>query len=77
MFTALTKNISKAFSNLKGKKIINESDIEAVIRDIRIALLEADVELDIVKDFCKSVSDKAIGQEVVKKMLIHSRCLLK
>ena len=68
MFTNLTKNISKAFNNLKGKKIINAADIEAVIRDIRLALLEADVELNIVKDFCKSVSEKALGQEVTKNV---------
>ena len=68
MFTNLTQNISKAFNNFKGKKIINENDIELVIRDIRLALLEADVELEIVKEFCKSISSKALGQEVIKNI---------
>jgi len=68
MFASLTKNISKAFDNLKGKKILSSSDIEAVIKDIRIALLEADVALDIVQDFCKAVGEKAVGEEVVKSV---------
>ena len=68
MFDSLTNNISKAFENLKGKRLINVSDIEATIREIRVALLEADVALDIVQDFCTLVSEKAIGQEVIKSV---------
>ena len=68
MFDSLTKNISKAFDNLRGKKLLNQSDIEAVIKDIRLALLEADVALDVVQDFCAVVSEKAIGTEIIKNV---------
>jgi signal recognition particle subunit SRP54 len=68
MFTGLTKNITKAFENFKGKKTINEQDVEAAISDIRMALLEADVSLEIVKEFCEHVTQKAVGQEVVKNV---------
>lgn len=68
MFGNLSKGIAKAFDNLKGKKILNAADIDAVIKDIRVALLEADVGLDIVQGFCKAVAEQAVGQEVVKSV---------
>lgn len=66
MFASLTKNISKAFDKISGRKIIREEDIEEVIASIRTALLEADVSLDVVKDFCFKVKNKALGEEVLK-----------
>lgn len=68
MFESLTKNISKAVSNLRGKKILNSADIDEVIKEIRVALLEADVGLDVVQDFCRKVSEKAVGEEIVKSV---------
>jgi signal recognition particle subunit SRP54 len=66
MFASLTKNISNAFDNFRSKKTLNENDIASVIQDIKSALLDADVELNIAKDFCHSVSQKALGAEILK-----------
>jgi signal recognition particle subunit SRP54 len=66
MFDGLTKNISKAFDGLRGKKVIGSSDIEEAIAQVRIALLEADVALPVVTEFNEKVKEKALGEDVVK-----------
>ncbi len=68
MFENLTKNIAKTFEKLSGKRVIKEIDIEETIREIRVALLEADVALEVVKDFCIAVSEKALGMEITKNV---------
>jgi signal recognition particle subunit SRP54 len=68
MFNSLTKSLGKAFENFRGKKIIGAKDVEAAIREIRVALLEADVALDVAKEFCQKIEEKAVGQEVVKSV---------
>jgi len=68
MFGSLTKNITKSFDSFRGKKSLKAEDIENSIRDIRMALLEADVNVDVVRDFCLRVSEKAIGAEIIKSV---------
>ncbi len=68
MFDKLTENISSIFGKLKGKGLLREEDINSAMREIRIALLEADVALPVVKDFIEKVKTKAIGEEVIKSV---------
>lgn len=68
MLDHLTKNIGKVFDSLAGKKTISEDDLNNTMRQIRVALLEADVSLPIAKDFIEKVKATAIGEQVVKSV---------
>lgn len=68
MFGSLTKNLTNIFDKLRGRGLINEEVVNEVSREIRIALLEADVALPVVKEFITKVKDKALGQEVIKSI---------
>ncbi|MCH3990286.1 MAG: signal recognition particle protein [Lactobacillus sp.] len=63
-FENLSKRIQKALKNLTGKGRVSEADIDQASREIRLALLEADVNFKVVKDFIKTIKQKALGQEV-------------
>src|SRR4051812_15519050 len=64
MFDTLSDRLADTFRNLRGKGRLSEADIEATAREIRIALLEADVALPVVKEFVAAVKDRARGEEV-------------
>lgn len=66
MFNKLSDKLQDVFSSLKSKGALKEEDVKKALREIRIALLEADVSLPVAKDFVKSVKDKAIGQDLIK-----------
>ncbi len=66
MFDSLSEKLGGVFSKLRGKASLSENDVMAVSREIRIALLEADVALPVVKDFITQIKDKAVGQDVIK-----------
>lgn len=68
MFEALTRNLTKVFDYLKSSGTLSPEQIDAAMRDIRIALLEADVALPVVKDFIDFVKTKALGQEIIKSV---------
>ena len=68
MFNNLTNKLSGIFDKLKSRGVLSEADINAAMREIRIALLEADVALSVVKDFIERVKEKSLGQEVVKSI---------
>ena len=68
MFQTLTQNLSKIFNKLKGYGALSEEHIDLAMREIRIALLEADVSLSVAKDFIASVKIRALGQEVVQSV---------
>ena len=68
MFNTLNENFEKIVNSLKGKAIISESDLDSTIREIRIALLEADVAISVVKDFVENIKSNIIGQEVLKSI---------
>ena len=68
IFDALTDKLSAAFSKITSRGVLNEKDIEEAMREIRIALLEADVSLPVVKDFIAKVKVEALGEKVVKSV---------
>ena len=65
MASALTDKLSRLVKNLSGQARITESNVADMLREVRMALLEADVALPVVRDFVARVKDKALGQEVV------------
>ncbi len=68
MFEGLTNKLNETFRNLSGRGRISEENIREAMRDVRTALLEADVNFQVVKDFCNSVVEKAMGAEVIKSL---------
>lgn len=68
MFDSITRNFGGIIDKLRGKRYISEDDFNDALREIRLAMLEADVSLPIVKDFVKKIKDKVIGEEVIKKV---------
>jgi signal recognition particle subunit SRP54 len=68
MFENLTKNLGKIFNNLRNKGTISEQDLDITLREIRIALLEADVSLKFIKEFLANIREKSLGQGVVKSI---------
>lgn len=65
MFESLGQKLGKVFTGLRGKGALKEDDVNDAMREIRVALLEADVALPVVKTFIENVKTKAIGQEVI------------
>lgn len=66
MFDSLSEKLGNVFSKLRGKASLSENDVMAVSREIRIALLEADVALPVVKEFIAGIKEKAVGQQIIK-----------
>ena len=66
MFENLTNKLENVFSKLKKAPSLNEEQAETGLKEIRQALLEADVSLPVVKEFIQNVKPKAIGQEIVR-----------
>ena len=64
-FEGLSGRLSEVFKKLKGRGKVKESDIKEVMREVRMALLEADVNYNVVKEFIENVKQKALGQEVI------------
>ena len=64
MFATLSDRLAATFKNLRGKGRLTDADIDATAREIRVALLEADVALPVVKDFIAAVRERARGAEV-------------
>ena len=68
MFNKLSDKFEKIVVSLKGKAIISESDLDITLREIRVALLEGDVALSVVKDFIEKIKSKILGQQVLKNI---------
>ena len=68
MFGTLSERLEKIVNSIKGKVIISESDLDLTMREIRIALLEADVALVVVKDFINNIKSNIIGKEILKSI---------
>ena len=69
MFQSLSEKLSNAFKFFKNKGKLTEADVKAGMREIKMALLEADVNFKVVKDFVKMVSERAVGAEVMESLL--------
>ena len=67
-FEGLTDKLSNAFKKLKNKGKLTESDVKEAMREVRLALLEADVNYKIAKDFTNKVAERAIGQDVMESL---------
>ena len=67
-FDSLTEKLQNVFKNLRSKGRLTEADVKAALREVKLALLEADVNYKVVKDFTKSVQERAIGQDVMKSL---------
>ncbi|MEJ7705105.1 MAG: signal recognition particle receptor subunit alpha [Geodermatophilaceae bacterium] len=68
MFDTLSDRLEKVFTGLRGKGRLSEADIDATCREIRIALLEADVALAVVRAFIASIKQRALSEEVSKAL---------
>ena len=68
MFETLNDKFDKIVRGIRGKAVISESDLDSTLREIRIALLEADVALIVVKDFISSIKENILGKEVLKSI---------
>jgi signal recognition particle subunit SRP54 len=65
MFSKLSEKLSGVLSKLRGRGVVSEADIDSAMREVRVALLEADVALPVVKEFTQSLKAKAMGAEVL------------
>ena len=65
MFESLSKKLLKTFDSIRGRDKLSEADVESALREIRIALLEADVSLITLKDLISRIKEKAIGQKII------------
>ena len=68
MFDSLSDKLGGIFDKLKKRGALSESHVDEAMREVRLALLEADVALPVVKDFIAKIKEKAVGQEVVKSV---------
>lgn len=68
MFNSFSEKISSIFDKLKRSGVLREEDVDTALREIRIALLEADVSLDIARKFISEVKERAVGQNVLKSV---------
>jgi signal recognition particle subunit SRP54 len=68
MFESLTEKLESIFKKLKGKGLLKEEDVELALKEIRLALLEADVNFRVVKEFVQKVREKAIGKDVLESL---------
>ena len=67
-FEGLTEKLTSVFSKLRGKGHLTQSDVKEAMREIRLALLEADVSYKVVKDFINTVTERAIGEDVLESL---------
>ena len=67
-FESLSEKLQNVFKNLRGKGKLSEADVKAALREVKLALLEADVNFKVVKNFVSSVQERAIGQDVMSSL---------
>ena len=67
-FEGLTEKLSNAFKKLRGKGRLSEADVKESMREIRLALLEADVNYKVVKDFIKKTTERCVGTDVLESL---------
>ena len=67
-FEGLTDKLQGAFKKLSGKGKLTEADVKVAMREVRMALLEADVNFTVVKDFVKKVTERAVGEDIMSSL---------
>ena len=67
-FESLTEKLSATFKRLRGKGRLSEADVKEAMKEIKMALLEADVNFKVVKGFVSSVTERAVGQDVMESL---------
>ena len=67
-FEGLSEKLSAAFKKLKNRGKLSEADVKEAMREVRLALLEADVNYKVAKDFVKTVTEKAVGEQVLQSL---------
>ena len=68
MFDALTERLSGVFDRLGGRGVLSEKDIDEALREVRVALLEADVALPVVREFIAKAKERASGEAVIRSV---------
>ncbi|HSB51096.1 MAG TPA: signal recognition particle receptor subunit alpha, partial [Dissulfurispiraceae bacterium] len=68
MFESLSQKLDVVFKRLKGRGLLKEEDVDVALKEIRLALLEADVNFKVVKEFVQRVRDKAVGKDVLESL---------
>src|SRR3954471_23342643 len=68
MFDTLSDRLGNVFNRLRGRGALSEADVRAAMREVRVALLEADVALPVARDFVEKVTEQAVGQEVLRSV---------
>lgn len=68
MFESLQQKLEGAFKKITGRGVLSAKDIEGAMKDVRMALLEADVNFKVAQDFCDKVAAKSVGEEVLKSL---------
>ena len=64
-FDSLAEKLQNVFKSLRSKGLLTEDDVKAALKEVKLALLEADVNFKVVKQFVKSVQERAVGQDVM------------
>ena len=67
-FESLSDKLQNVFKNLRGKGRLYEADVKAALKEVKMALLEADVNFKVVKNFINTVQERAIGQDVLNSL---------
>ena len=68
-FDSLSEKLQNVFKNLRSKGRLTEDDVKTALREVKMALLEADVNFKVVKEFTKKVTERAVGEEVLESLL--------
>ena len=68
MFDGLTERLSTLFDRLGGRGVLSEKDVDEALREVRVALLEADVALSVARDFIAKARERATGEEIVRSI---------
>ena len=69
-FESLSDKLQNVFKNLRGKGRLSEEDVKAALKEVKMALLEADVNFKVVKNFVKTVQERAIGADVMNGLQV-------
>ena len=76
VFEGLSEKLQNVIKKIKSAGRVTEKDVKAMMREVRMALLEADVNYKVVKDFISSVSERAVGQDVMENLLQDNKLLI-